>query len=217
MVVKLYKCDPSPPARAAMMATEIFNVPTEMIDVNLMNGDHMKPEMLKINPLHVVPFIVDGDLTVTDSHSILMYLADAYGKDDSLYPKDVKKRALVNSKLFFNAATLFTRLRNVTYFVMLEGLKTMSDQQRKDIVEAYGFMEEFLTRSKFLAGNSMTIADVAAITLATSLQHLVPLDEKKYPKYAAWIKYMEALPFVQKHNKPGSDFLGQALKEKMNL
>lgn len=43
-----------------------------------------------------------------------MYLADVYGTDDSWYPKDTKRRALVNQKLFFDACILFPRLRNVT-------------------------------------------------------------------------------------------------------
>lgn len=38
-----------------------------------------------------------------------MYLAEKYGKDDSLYPKDVKKRALVNQRLFFDIGTLYQR------------------------------------------------------------------------------------------------------------
>lgn len=37
----------------------------------------------------------------------MTYLADQYGKNDSLYPKDAKKRAVVNQRLFFDLGTLY--------------------------------------------------------------------------------------------------------------
>lgn len=52
--------------------------------------------MSKINPLHTVPTIVDGDYVLSESHAIVTYLADKYGKDDWLYPKDLEKRGIVN-------------------------------------------------------------------------------------------------------------------------
>lgn len=48
------------------------------------------------------------------SHVIVTYLVDKYAKDDSLYPKDIKKRAQVDQKLYFDATILFPRLRAVT-------------------------------------------------------------------------------------------------------
>lgn len=41
------------------------------------------------------------------SRVIMTYLADQYGKNDSLYPKDIKKRGLVDQRLYFDAGTLF--------------------------------------------------------------------------------------------------------------
>lgn len=43
-----------------------------------------------------------------------MYLSDAYAKEDDLYPKENKKRAMVNQRLFFDTAILFPRLKSVT-------------------------------------------------------------------------------------------------------
>jgi len=41
------------------------------------------------------------------------YLVDQYGKDDSLYPKDPKKRAIVNQKLYFDCGTLYQRFHRL--------------------------------------------------------------------------------------------------------
>lgn len=42
----------------------------------------------------------------------MKYLVDAYGKDDALYPRDVKERALVNARLDFDCGTLWPRAIN---------------------------------------------------------------------------------------------------------
>jgi len=44
------------------------------------------------------------------SRAIMRYLMDKYAKDDSLYPKDVKTRAIVNARLDFDCGTLWPRL-----------------------------------------------------------------------------------------------------------
>jgi glutathione S-transferase len=35
------------------------------------------------------------------------YLVDKYGKDDSLYPKDLKERTRINQMLHFDVGTLY--------------------------------------------------------------------------------------------------------------
>jgi hypothetical protein len=49
------------------------------------------------------------------SRAILGYLVEKYAKEDSLYPKDPKKRAVVNQMLYFDATTMYQRILN--YYV----------------------------------------------------------------------------------------------------
>lgn len=44
------------------------------------------------------------------SNAILQYLADKYPKDQTLYPKDVKERALVNHRLCFDLSTYYKHI-----------------------------------------------------------------------------------------------------------
>jgi glutathione S-transferase len=51
----------------------------------------------------------------TYSRAIIGYLVEQYAKDDSLYPKDPKKRAVVNHRLYFDSSTLYQRF--IDYYV----------------------------------------------------------------------------------------------------
>ncbi|CAH1644204.1 unnamed protein product [Spodoptera littoralis] len=207
MGVKLYAMDFSPPSRACMMACEIFGVPFEKIPVNLFNNEHLTPEFLEKNPLHTIPVLEDGDLILYDSHAILAYLADTYAKDESWYPKDVKKRALVSQKLFFNVAIIFRRLRIISYYVIQKGRKTLEQDWLDDIVEAYGFLEAFLSKTKYIAADHITIADLAILSFLTTLEYILPVDAKKYPKTSAWLEDFKAKPYAKKYNEEGAKIL----------
>ncbi|XLR61769.1 hypothetical protein S83_012441, partial [Arachis hypogaea] len=50
-------------------------------------------EFLKLNPLALIPILVDGDFILTESLAIIMYLDDKYPQYP-LLPHDVPKRAL---------------------------------------------------------------------------------------------------------------------------
>ena len=41
------------------------------------------------------------------NHFSALYLVNAYGKDDKLYPKDVKTRAVVDQRLYFDMGAFY--------------------------------------------------------------------------------------------------------------
>lgn len=47
------------------------------------------------------------------SRAILSYLVNAYGRDDSLYPKNPRLRAIVDARLNFDLGTLYLRYFNL--------------------------------------------------------------------------------------------------------
>lgn len=66
-----------------------------------------------MNPQHTVPVLDDNGTIVCESHAIMIYLVSKYGKDDSLYSKELVKQAKLNAALHFESGVLFARLRFV--------------------------------------------------------------------------------------------------------
>ena len=66
------------------------------METRISKMEHKSEEYLKINPSGQVPAIKDGDFCLSESHSILRYLAESRGCPDNWYPKDLKKRAIVD-------------------------------------------------------------------------------------------------------------------------
>ncbi len=61
---------------------------------------------MALNPQHNIPFYVEDGFSMNESKAILTYLADKHSdKNDKLYPKDLKTRAVVNQRLMFDTST----------------------------------------------------------------------------------------------------------------
>src|ERR1700752_4070286 len=99
MKMKLYEFGPTRSIRVRWTLQEL-GVDFEPIRVNLLAGEHQRPEFLKINPAGKIPVLVDGDLVLTESVAIVLYLADKYSHK-GLIPSDLKERAQVNRWLLF--------------------------------------------------------------------------------------------------------------------
>lgn len=83
--------------------------------VDLFKKEQLTDEFLKINPQHTVPVLDDNGFILTESRAIGIYLVEKFFPEGhSLFPKDVKQRALINQYLQFDCGTLYIRVRAIT-------------------------------------------------------------------------------------------------------
>lgn len=160
-------------------------------------GQQKSDDFKKINPSATVPSATDDDLTLTESNAILQYAADLNGSP--AYLKDSKKRADVNRWLLWEASVWFPSCYvYLVEFVVKPLLKTEPDQAVIDAQEPKwlnlaGILDDRLSKSKWLTGNDLSIADIAvAAPMHLHAASRLPLD--KTPNLKRWIADIEQLP-----------------------
>lgn len=77
MTIVLHHHPFSRAANVVWMLEEV-GVPYELAWVDMMKGEQKSPEHLKLNPMGKLPTLVDGDVVVTETAAIALYLADRY-------------------------------------------------------------------------------------------------------------------------------------------
>lgn len=172
------------------MTASALGIKLNLIEVDPYRKEHLSPKFLKLNPHHTVPVLDDGDFIVYESRPIAIYLIEKYAKDDSLYPRDPKKRAIVNQRLYFDMGTLFKSFAEFYYPQVLRKMPADREKLNK-FEEAMRLLEIFLDDNTFVAHTEkMTLADISiAATINTCEMGGYPLP--KYPNIHRWYGLMK--------------------------
>nr|7EBT_A Chain A, Glutathione transferase [Aedes aegypti]7EBT_B Chain B, Glutathione transferase [Aedes aegypti]7EBT_C Chain C, Glutathione transferase [Aedes aegypti]7EBT_D Chain D, Glutathione transferase [Aedes aegypti]7EBU_A Chain A, Glutathione transferase [Aedes aegypti]7EBU_B Chain B, Glutathione transferase [Aedes aegypti]7EBU_C Chain C, Glutathione transferase [Aedes aegypti]7EBU_D Chain D, Glutathione transferase [Aedes aegypti]7EBV_A Chain A, Glutathione transferase [Aedes aegypti]7EB len=209
----LYYDDISPPVRGVLLTVAALGIKdqVELKLVRLFEREHLLEDFVKLNPLHAVPVLKHDDLVLTDSHAIIMYLCDIFGQDGDFSLKDPKQRARVHNRLCFNNAVLFQRESIVMRGLINRSIVTLEDHHLKPVQEAYDCLEVYLTNSKFVACDQLTVADFPIVACMSTVGMVCPLSTSRWPKTAAWFETMKQLPYYQQANQVGVDKLKERL------
>ncbi len=97
-MLTLYSYFRSSAAYRVRIALNLKQLPFEQVAVHLLRdgGEQHQADYVARNPQHLVPTLVDGDLTLTQSLAILEYL-DELHPEPALLPPDAAARAYVRS------------------------------------------------------------------------------------------------------------------------
>ncbi|XP_030753906.1 glutathione S-transferase 1-like [Sitophilus oryzae] len=213
---KLYYSPVSPAVRSTLLTIAALDLDVELIPVNLMAGEHLTPQFLKKNPLHTVPTLEDGNFVLFDSHAINAYLVGKYGKNDSLYPKDLQKRAIVDQRLHFDSGILFPRMGAIVGAILRQGAKVVEKDKADLVAQAYQSLETLLEGNTYVTGNELTIADFSLVaTVSSTNSVLVPVASNTYPKITAWLARMQSLPYYNNANQVGVDMFKGMIQSKL--
>ncbi|XP_049531896.1 glutathione S-transferase 1-1-like [Anopheles darlingi] len=175
----------SAPCQSVMLVAQALGIKLNLKELDLFAGEHLKPEFLKLNPQHTIPTLVDNDVVLWESRAIITYLCEKYGKNDGLYPRDPKKRAMVNQRLYFDMGTLYQRFSQAFYPVMMQG-QQLNPELVVKLDEALEFLEVFLEKTSFVAGDKLTVADLCVLASITTIDISVGHDISKYQQIQRW-------------------------------
>nr|QHB49807.1 glutathione S-transferase epsilon [Lasioderma serricorne]QWV59555.1 glutathione S-transferase epsilon 3 [Lasioderma serricorne] len=202
MAPQLFIMALTPAVRSVLLTGEALGIKFDIKQLDLAEKrEHLTPEYLKINPQHTVPTLIDEDgFVLWDCHAISAYLVEKYGKDDSLYPKDLQIRGTIHQRLHFDTGVLFPIIVNTLRPIAIQGEKRIPIDRVKEVTEAYGFLNKFLTKHRYLSSCHVTIADFNVISSVAVLEIIFPIDRKQFPYLASWVKRMKRLPYYEKTN-----------------
>ena len=141
-----------------MFLLEELKLPYERVDYGRQFNNTQTPEYLGMNPNAKVPTLMDGDLVVWESNTILRYLA-AKAKS-VLYPADLAKRTHVERWMDWQLSAL-----NGPYLAMFREAKLEPEKRGADFaaqLKDFGVQLSILDKSmkSWIAGDELTIADI---------------------------------------------------------
>jgi glutathione S-transferase len=160
-MMKLYGFGPTRSLRALWGLKEL-GAEFEFIPVNLVAGEHQRPEFLAINPAGKVPVLIDGDLVISESAAIVLYLAEKYPAK-GLMPTDLKQRAQVYRWIMFAMTELEQPLWRMAKHTFLypEDKRLPQDIElaRADFTAMAAVLERHMEGHQFIVGDRVTAAD----------------------------------------------------------
>ncbi|XP_017493187.1 PREDICTED: glutathione S-transferase 1-like [Rhagoletis zephyria] len=178
--------------------------------INFAAQEHRSDWFLKVNPRHTVPVLVDQGVSLCDSHAIITYMVNQYGQSqhEHLYPKDFLQRAIIDERLYYENGILFQVIKDFVARIMYGGEISYHRKSIELSHNAYTFLEEFLARNTYVAGEHLTLADISINTTLITLHKLVTVEERRYPKICAWMQRLrEELPEYEELNEKGAQQL----------
>ena len=158
----------------------------ERITLDLVQGDHLQPDFVKLSRFSRVPtLLLDDGRALVESGAILMHLADG----THLLPDDKCIRTEVLSWLFFEQADLQKAIA-IPRVYNLRGLASqMADEialRQKDGYGALDKLESWIKSRDWLVGSSYTIADLGVFAYV-SLAAEGGYQMERYPGILKWL------------------------------
>jgi len=193
---------PTPNGRKISIALEEMELPWRLEVIDILRGDQLTPEFLKLNPNNKMPVIVDdegpggeGDpFVLWESGAILIYLAERTGR---FLPAEPRARATCLQWLMFQMSGVGPMFGQNAHFSFYAAEKHPYSIARyaNEVSRLMRVLDRRLAEARFLAGEDYTIADMA--TYPYTLRQ-AEARRAEFPSLARWSDQVGARPAVQR-------------------
>ncbi len=201
---------PTPNGHKISIALEEMGLAYEVKPVNIGAGDQFKPEFLAFSPNNRMPAIIDHDgpggekVTVFESGAILLYLAQKTGK---LMPAGERERIAVYEWLMWQMGGFGPMLGQAHHFNYYapEKIDYAMNRYSSEANRLYGVLDRRLAKTKYVAGDSYSIADIAILPWSRTYKRQNVVIED-YPHVAAWREELGSREAVVAGMKVGAEW-----------
>lgn len=202
--LRLYGYWRSSAAYRVRIALNLKNLDYQDCPVNLMKegGEQHKADFHRLNPSELVPVLIDGDVTLSQSLTIIDYLDDQY-PETRLVPGTGSRKYQVLS-LAQDIAMDIHPLNNLRVLQYLSQTLAVDDAQKAQwyrhwIGTGFTALEEKLTSvsGTYCVGESISLADVCLVPQVYNAERFC-LDMTAYPQICRITQSLRALPAFSK-------------------
>jgi glutathione S-transferase len=198
--MKLY-CGVGPNSYRVRIFLAEKNIELPKVEIDLMSGEHKKPEFLELNSLGQIPVLqLDDGTIVTESIAICRYLEELH-PTPALFGRTALEKGLVemwNRRVEFE---LFGTVGNVAlhtnpfFAERLTQFPAFAETERQRAPRKWAWLDREMADGRpFIAGDFFSVADITAGVVAWLGDFFeVPMPEKA-PNVEAWLARVRARP-----------------------
>jgi len=204
-LVKIYGDTLSQCVRRVLYFCKENSIPYTFVNIDLIKGEHLKADYLKINPNHKVPSMVDTIVengqtetyTLFESNSIMRYLFYKHKVDDHWYPSKITLRAKADSYLDWHLSQLRASISPyvvASYFIPYTQQKPVDAEQVRKAKETFenilNIFEKILQNLNhpFLLGDSISLPD---LSIACEFSQVELCDFSYGPNFPLTVQYIQ--------------------------
>jgi len=163
-------------------------------------------EFLNINPIGLVPAVIDDGHVLRESNTIVRYLASKYGPE-VLYPKDLVQRAAVEQWMDWANYETSISLRGAFLGGVLNeppwNNPWFIEQGRRQITKEVGQLEQHLAANgPYVTGDTFTIGDIP-IGLVVNRWHCLRFDKPDFPAVTRYYDHLSNRAAYMRHVRNG--------------
>lgn len=163
------------------------------------------PEYKALHPLGTAPIITDGDTVLAESTAIVEYLLARYGNGAlTVKPADP---AFANYLYWFHFANGSLQPSLMRCMVLARAevpadkpVVQFADARRQ---QALALVDKQLGKTAYLAGDSLTAADIITVFSLTTMRLFYPFDLSPYPNILAYLQRIGARDAYRRAMKKG--------------
>lgn len=202
--MKLYdsKTAPNPRRVRIFLAEKGIAVPTEQVDIA--GKQNRGPEYSAKNPLHGVPILeLDDGTVIAETVAICRYFEETH-PNPPLFGTDAKDKAIVEMwqrrmELYaMNCITGAFRHGNAFFADRITQVPAYAEQCLKEAPGVFDFLDDVLAKTKYIAGDRYSIADITALCTVDFARVLrLRVDPDRHKNLARWHADVSARPSAQ--------------------
>lgn len=183
------------------LTAALLGLPIETRQYDIMRGETRSPEFLaNINRNGRIPVLQigagDDARFLPESNAACWYLAGG----SELIPQERFAQADMLRWMFFEQYNHEPNIATLRFWLHFVGESNLTEQQRDQIIakrvagcEALRLMDEHLSRTPWMAGERVTLADIALFAY-THVAEEGGFGLEDYPQICRWIERVKALP-----------------------